>query len=328
MSETNPTEDLIRRLVLATARSEECLEKLISEARSEAENEIRELVRSAYKASMLRQAVERLESSEPVIESNSVLGCYVYAISLASQQQHGQLIDARGVDSRYTLEAVTVKDLNATVSLVSLAEFGQAALEQRTSDPRWLEEKIRAHDEVVVAAMSMGPVIPCRFCTVVRSAPDVENLLRNRHDEIKATLSHLRSKYEWGVKAYIDHAVLTKQETVTSGKDYLRVRQLEKKARESSVRMARTKADECYQELSNVAADSTRLSVQSNIQSNRANLILNSAHLVSELRVERFQKMIESLAERLGPSGITFEVSGPWPPYNFVNLDLTLKEAA
>ena len=56
--------------------------------------------------------------------------------------------------------------------------------------------------------------------------------------------------------------------------------------------------------------------------------VLNGAYLVPEARVERFHAAVAEMRERDGPLGLEFEVTGPWPPYNFVRLDLSLGAAA
>ena len=64
MSETGPTDDLLRRLLAAVAAetSNPRVEQLIADARAEAEAEIAALVKSAYKALLLRRATEHLEA--------------------------------------------------------------------------------------------------------------------------------------------------------------------------------------------------------------------------------------------------------------------------
>ena len=54
--------------------------------------------------------------------------------------------------SNHPVELIAGEQIAAITSRVPLAEFGQGALEANLQDPVWLEEKIRAHDNVLTAA--------------------------------------------------------------------------------------------------------------------------------------------------------------------------------
>lgn len=59
----SPTEDLTRRLLIAAAaEAGESAEALLRDARAEAEDEVKELLKSAWKAALLRRAVASLEA--------------------------------------------------------------------------------------------------------------------------------------------------------------------------------------------------------------------------------------------------------------------------
>ena len=47
-------------------------------------------------------------------------------------------------------------------------------------------------------------------------------------------------------------------------------------------------------------------------------MLLNAAYLVEAGRVEDLRAVVESLQERHGGLGARLELTGPWPPYNFV----------
>ena len=48
-------------------------------------------------------------------------------------------------------------------------------------------------------------------------------------------------------------------------------------------------------------------------------MILNGAYLVAEERMTAFQAELASLEGEYGDLGLSYEVTGPWPPYNFVS---------
>jgi hypothetical protein len=45
-------------------------------------------------------------------------------------------------------------------------------------------------------------------------------------------------------------------------------------------------------------------------------MILNGAYLAQS--AEAINGVAKELAQRYGGSGVAFDVTGPWPPYNFV----------
>jgi hypothetical protein len=275
------------------------------------------------------------ENSPPRAQA---IGCYVYALTAAGP--HDWITNLRGVDARCPLEVVTHDDVQAVVSAVSMEEFGQATLGEHVSDPRWVEEKVRAHDQVVRGAMSAGPVIPCRFSMLVRGVDHVRRLLAERRDDVAAALATLGGKQEWGVKVYANLTALSRQleegdtaaaaDGTASGKNYLRRKQRADTTRGDAERLARAHADECHIALAAIATDATQIPRRPRSNANgRAGVepILNGAYLVAERNLQRFHDVIAALSDRFYERGITFEVTGPWPPYNFVKLDLSPRQA-
>jgi len=54
-------------------------------------------------------------------------------------------------------------------------------------------------------------------------------------------------------------------------------------------------------------------------------MILNAAFLVSRDREADFDARVKEIAAR--SPNLTFRYTGPWPPYNFVNIRLKLEWA-
>ena len=47
-------------------------------------------------------------------------------------------------------------------------------------------------------------------------------------------------------------------------------------------------------------------------------MVLNAAYLIERSRVESFHRVAAELAGQVRAGGLALDVSGPWPPYNFV----------
>ena len=54
-------------------------------------------------------------------------------------------------------------------------------------------------------------------------------------------------------------------------------------------------------------------------------MIMNAAFLISRDREAAFDARVKSIASRF--ERLTFKYTGPWPPYNFVNIRLKLERA-
>ena len=48
-------------------------------------------------------------------------------------------------------------------------------------------------------------------------------------------------------------------------------------------------------------------------------MLLNGAYLVAREREHEFEEASASLREQWEESGFELELTGPWPPYNFVS---------
>jgi hypothetical protein len=349
-----PTDELIQRMLAAAAgTSSDRADALIDQARAEAEAEVKELVKSAMKAVLLRRAVDRLEGRQPpaaarpveeapapvpaaplaeapldetpVTETPAPAGCYVYGITRASSPLPPGL---RALDGRSPLRAVVYEDLRAVTSAVSLQEFGPASLDERLKDLQWVEEKVRGHDNVLKALVGAGTVIPCRFCTILAGEGDARAVLARGHDAIAKTLESLDGKLEWGVKVLADTrgappAAAEPEGDQPTGRSYLMQKKRHGRQREDVVRAANDAAEACHRELSALAAGATVLPTRDRGGARGWHLALNAAYLVPDTDTETFHARVASLSTRHRPQGVRIDLTGPWPPYNFAALDLS-----
>lgn len=335
-----PTDELVQRLLAAAAAgAEDRAAPLIDEARAEAEAEVKELLKTALKAVLLRRAVDHLEAgqrqapaaapieSSPPGPSDST-ACYVYAITRSDWGYPPA--DLRGLDGRAPLRVVRYDDLQAIAGYVSLDEFGPGAIDERLKDLAWVEQKVRGHDAVVKLLSAAGTVIPCRFCTILPAEEDARAALARHHDAIHQTLNAIDGKREWGVKLVADTRSTTAaaspeepEPTGDAGRAYLMQKKRRGRQREDVVRAAEAAAETCHRELSLLAADAALLPTRDRGGSRAWHLALNTAYLVPDADAESFQARVEALAQQYRPQGLRIDLTGPWPPYNFVALDLS-----
>lgn len=220
--------------------------------------------------------------------------------------------------ARLGLPALEADGLAALVAPVPLAEFGEDVLPERLNDRAWLEERARAHQEILQDVSASATVVPFRFGTIYREPTDVRTMLDERRDVLGASLDRVRGYVEIGVKAWAASADRGSEEPAESGSAYLRQRldSLERSRSGSSV-LADAAAGAHARLLRHAVEGVANRPQPPELTGRRERMILNGAYLVSA--PEELHDEVAALSKSYAGLGITFELTGPWPPYNFVD---------
>ena len=248
-------------------------------------------------------------------------GKYVYCIVETTQRlELGPLGIGEGDNPVYT---VHYGELAAVVSDTPL----------RLYDPT--RENLLAHEFVNEAVMRDHTVIPMSFGTIFRTEADVVELLRSTGTAFSDVLSTIRGKLELGLKVVWDRdRVVAELEAVdpgirglreeianaTKGSTYLARMQLGRLIEDALEKRASSFVSEIYEALRplSVASRSSKLIGD--------NMILNAAFLVERAREGDFDEAVRDLSRKHAEL-LSFKYTGPWPPYNFVNIKLKLERA-
>jgi hypothetical protein len=243
--------------------------------------------------------------------SEAAAAWYVYGVVSATKQPEGTGIGSRPV------ELVPVGDVAALVSVVPAEEFGETSLRERLNDRAWLERTAREHEETLERVLARTTVIPFRLCTVYERREHVEEFLSAHGPALAGLLERLDGRIELGVKAYLAGAAAEAGEP-QSGREYLLRRQREREAAEEAGRFKVECAQASHETLAAAAEEARANPPQPPELSGRADeMLLNGAYLVRR-DDGRLADAVAELESRYGPRGVTYEVTGPWPPYNFV----------
>jgi hypothetical protein len=281
-------------------------------------------------------AVEERESG-PDDEAEEGHGIYVYGIAGCGQGQPVGDLPGKGIDPAFPVYALPHQVIRAIVSQVSLQEFGQSALEANLNDVEWLEARVRAHEQILETVLAGHTLIPMRLCTIYRGEDRVQEMLARHYDDFVDTLARLEGKREWGIKVYCDDKTMAQRvgessdrvKTLeaeigekSSGAAYFLKKKLEETIAEEMERVS----DECAQRSHDRLASHAEEAVVNPLQGQeitrrRETMILNGAYLVAEERLADFRAEVESLKAEYGGIGLSYEMTGPWPPYNFVTLN-------
>ncbi|MEU1877786.1 GvpL/GvpF family gas vesicle protein [Streptosporangium sp. NPDC020072] len=254
-------------------------------------------------------------------------GTYVYAIAHGAGGPDPSGLEGVGGAPVRTIEHA---GLVAYVSAVPLDRFGEEPLRRSLEDLDWVEATARAHHRVVEAVSEAVATAPVRLVTVYTGEEQVSALLERRHDDFAEVLSHVAGRREWGVKAYAGQPAGTpssggrEQEGESPGTAYLKRRQASLHDRDTAWRHAATEAERVDAALSAVAVASRRHRPQDPELSGREEwMVLNGAYLVDDDLADEFVATLDTLRGR----GLDLELTGPWAPYSFTDIDLGTAEA-
>ena len=212
-----------------------------------------------------------------------------------------------------------VGDLTAIVGGVDVAEFEGEALERNVASPEWLEQKVRAHEAVLEAVLARAAVVPMRFGSIFSSPAGLQRMLTEHAAEFHTALARVRGRTEWGVKLHCDGGRVVESlagapADTPSGRGYLEQRKTQLDARARAADVADEVAAEAHESLAALADDAVAAVP-------RSGEVLNGAYLVRDEERTAFMRRVEEL--QLAHAGaFVFEVTGPWPPYNFTNADV------
>ncbi len=247
-------------------------------------------------------------------------GRYVYCIIHSDRQRE---FGAIGIGGGQRVFTVSYKDLAAVVSETPIVIY----------DPT--RENILAHEFVNENVMRSHTVIPMSFGTVFRSEVDVIELLRSTYNAFSDVLDTMRDKIEFGLKVLWDRdkviATLEREnDEISHLKDEIS-RNASMSTYFARMQLGRL-IDSALEEMGERYVADIHDALRPVTVASRSNkpigdrMILNAAFLVERAREQEFDECVKE-ASRRREDLLSFKYSGPWPPYNFVNIKLKLEKA-
>ncbi|MGB8887035.1 MAG: GvpL/GvpF family gas vesicle protein [Candidatus Korobacteraceae bacterium] len=220
--------------------------------------------------------------------------------------------------------AVTHGDIAAVVSRTAVFIF----------DPT--RENALAHEHVIETVMKTHTIIPMSFGTVFRTDDDIREVLRSIYPSVKDVLQQMAGKVEFGLKVTWDrehiieqlqrehdeihrfHLEITRKHLQSTYFARMQLgRMIDKALSERSAEYVR----EIYEALRAICVAS---------RDNKPigdKMIMNAAFLLERERETEFDAAVNRIARKFGDR-LNFKYTGPWPPYNFVNIRLKLEPSS
>ena len=194
-------------------------------------------------------------------------------------------------------------------------------------------ENVLAHQFVNETVMRNHTVIPMSFGTVFKTADDIVELLRSAYDAFHDVLLKMQNKLEFGLKVLWEpERVVAEIEREDEGARRLKAEISSERgstyfARMQYGRLIESLLEERSQRYCEAIFDGLR-DASVALRTNKPigdKMILNAAFLVSRDDEAAFDEKVKALGARFDE--LTFKYTGPWPPYNFVNIRLKLERA-
>lgn len=280
------------------------------------------------RAAPQQPAPERAASSA---EAPSRHGLWAYCVLAGGEPLPH---DVTGVSDGGNLERVEARGLAAVVSRVPLSEFGAGPLRENLNDLDWLERVARGHEGVLERLLDAGTIVPLRLCTIYEREESVRDMLEREHDSLTRALEALAGRQEWGVKLIADGERLADEarsrsgeaatleaelDARTGGGAYMLRRRLERHVRDAADSLGAELAEQVHARLQDWADGAVVLPPQNpELSGHQGRMLLNAAYLVEAARVDELRGLVGELEDRHGKLGVRIELTGPWPPYNFL----------
>jgi hypothetical protein len=259
----------------------------------------------------------RSRAESPADEANA--GKYVYCIIKSGDLRRFGPIGIGPEPAE--VHTVHYEDIAAVVSNTPMV----------VQDPT--RDNVLAHQRVNERVMQQHTVIPMSFGTVFKTQDDIIELLRSAYDAFTDVLTKMQDKFEFGLKVLWDRDQII-EEIEKDDEDIRRLKD-EISSQKGSTYFARMQygrlIDAALQGRSErYVADVFRALRDVSVAS-RSNkpigdrMIMNAAFLVSRSMEQAFDLRVKDIGQRYDK--LTFKYTGPWPPYNFVNIRLKLERA-
>ena len=237
---------------------------------------------------------------------------YVYAVVGPATPELRRAIE--GDDLRLQGEG----ELAAVAARVPLSEFAEDVLPELLNDRAWLEEKARAHEDVLLRLLDHTTVVPFRFGSIYRDLDAVDDMLARRRESFVRALDGLRGRVELGVKAWWTKDRAEDAPAPASGRAYLERRLGERRrATEAGAEIEDALRDAHSRFLAVAEGGVLNRPQPRELTGRTDDMVLNAAYLVPAGDASLVDE-VDAVGDRYRGLGLGFEVTGPWPPHNFV----------
>jgi hypothetical protein len=220
--------------------------------------------------------------------------------------------------------------ISAIVCMVDHDDFVRQPGDYRMTNFAWIASRVVKHQAVLEKAMNAGPILPLRFGTLFASEEMLGEFLSRHSGTISLFLSRMETCQEWTLQGYCDTSECEKsirsrilpEEDTPGGTNPFAEALLDKFREREVKKMAQEWVDgrcrELFISLVPFAVNSSeRRLLPNGGHPETCEMVANWAFLIDKTLISDFQRLVERLSSVYAAQGLTFHLSGPWPPFSF-----------
>jgi hypothetical protein len=218
------------------------------------------------------------------------------------------------------------RSLWLVVADAPLERYGEPAIERGLRELEWVGACAAGHERVVEHVAERHTTVPMKLFTLFASDDRAVGHARALAARIARVAERVDGCREWGVRVHVDErraraAARRSAEATASrtgrGTSFLVMRKAEHSGVRDALRDARHHADGAFSVLAQSARDSVvRPPVSREVA---ARVLLDAVFLVPSARARTFRSAVSRVQTALSKRGCEVTLTGPWPPYHFVD---------
>jgi len=234
-----------------------------------------------------------------------------------------------------SLARVTSANISLFYQAVPLSEFGEESLTQNLNDIDWLESKVIEFEKQMEVLIHKTTIVPFRFGTVYTSMESIKKFLYAYHNSFLENLNSIAGKSEWGVKVFLSRTIFRKwlvleadirssqAKTTSPGANFFNRKKIEYKIQEQENEKLNKILAKIFCEIKTMTDGCKEIDFLDGFKENGSSLIpvFSLALLISDTKSKRLHSLVNGVTKRYKQAGLVLRLSGPWPVYNFLQIE-------
>ena len=251
-------------------------------------------------------------------------GTYVYGVIAADRRPRLTRVPV-GLPGAGSVRLLDVeKGLFIAVADLPLDKYNASAISNGLANLDWVSRVAVAHEAVVESFVASRAVLPMKLFTIFKTDERALEHVRSQRTRIASLIERVTNQQEWGVRVVLDRALATaaasKKRAAAArgtGASYLAQKKAQRDVSKELASRARDTVASLFERLAARSSDAKRRSA-SELPAQGGPLLLDAAFLVPRTRATTFKTLAVRESKALARQGYGLTLSGPWPPYTFV----------
>ena len=248
-------------------------------------------------------------------------GTYLYGVIAAARRPRLTGVPS-GLPGAGPVRLLDVEPgLFIAVGDLPLDRYNEAAINTGLANLNWVSRVAVAHEKVVESFIASNAVLPMKLFTIFTTDQRALEHVKGQRARIAALVKRVTNHQEWGVRVVLDRTLASaaqpKAARAATGISYLAQKKLQRDASKELASRARETMAGLFDRLAARSGDARRRSA-SELPAQGGPLLLDAAFLVPRARAAAFKALAARESRSLARQGYGLTVTGPWPPYTFV----------